>query len=355
MGIAGYASSVALGSASGNAGSNSIYLTKVVLPRNTTIGADAILLGVATAASGIQLKGLVYDNTGTSGSPGALKASSSVVTSAASPMTTLSFSSPVSLAAGTYYVGYVCNSTLSVDIDSSQTGSSWFVNGGQSVSSPANPLSGGSSQNNALSVALRYDSGSTLTGWMTDYSPGITLSSSNDVATHDSVNQIESCRSGVGNTSTAGGLYYAEVKVNSIGSNCRVGLGAAAFALDNATVLGAEYGTAGLDNTGTIHLPGSPFTVSIGLSYTSGDTLGIAYDANHNLIWSLVGHCMLQPKTKPMGPTSPCMTPTGSFHIQCLWAMPLGTAVAAQPLTRASFFLAYKAILSSLMVRPNKC
>ena len=110
MATAGFASSANFGNfgSSASAGANSIYVIKVTLINAATV--TAVLINVGTGAS-VQFKAVIYD-----GSHSALLAAGSTVASVASGYNRLPLTANVSLAAGTYYVGYACNSALNVTI-----------------------------------------------------------------------------------------------------------------------------------------------------------------------------------------------------------------------------------------------
>ncbi|HEY1412397.1 MAG TPA: hypothetical protein VGF36_09655, partial [Rhodopila sp.] len=231
MASSGFASSGNFGSfsGSGNAGANSIYLTKVVLLNAATI--SAVLINVISSVSGIQYKAVIYD-----GSHSSLLGAGSVVTSLAAGYNRLPLAGNVSLVAGTYYVGYACNSTLSVTI-AALTAGAWFVSGGQSVTAPANPLVGGSASNNALAIVLEFD-GSTAQGygWGADYSTGVTLSQSNSVGTTTAggANIWEGMRGIVTHDTPGTGKFYAEVVPSAtFGTATFIGVAAASINMAN--------------------------------------------------------------------------------------------------------------------------
>jgi hypothetical protein len=273
MPTGGFVGSAPITRASGNAGANSIFLTAVSVQQSGT--ATAVLLDGFGATASTTIKGLVYD-----GAHSVLLASSAAFTAIANNYNRFALTSPLAVTAGTYYVGYVCSTSATVTIQSSG-GSSWFASGGQSVTTPANPLAAGVSNANPLMIALELDgSGSSGFGFGTDQSTGVTLSSSNTVATF-ATTASRGARSTV--TQVPGtGKWYAEVLVGGTLSNpVAVGLAAASWGVTQA--IGQRAYVAWLPQSGT--LQGSSSTTALGLTYVSGDVVGIAYDAVNNLVW----------------------------------------------------------------------
>jgi hypothetical protein len=256
----------------GNAGANAIFLTPLVAQQNGV--ATAILLDSFNANSSINLKGLIYD-----GSHSALLATGSTVTALVANYNRLPLTANFNLVAGTtYYVGYVCSAVCNVGVQASGGTASWLVTG-QSVASPANPLVGGASNGSTLMLALELD-GTTSAGYGfgPDQASGVTLSASNTVATFGSAANL-GARS-VFTHIPGDGKFYAEVAVGGT-LNAAVGVGFA----------GASWGTNQGDpfarGAVTFLQPGGAILsgANLGLSYVSGDVIGIAYDGINNFLW----------------------------------------------------------------------
>lgn len=274
MATAGFASAPFTAFTTGNAGANSIYLTKVVLIGGATI--DAVLMNFPNSTAAITFKALVYD-----GSHAALLAAGSTVTSVASGYNRFALTAPVALSAGTYYVGYVCSANCNVSVDTTQTGSSWFVSGGQSVASPANPLVGGTSQPNGLMIALEFDgTGAALFGWSADRSAGVTLASSATRATFSGA-ALQGARSIIAQDTPGATKKYWEVLVGGTISNASaIGVIGANSPMDVPTA-GNKFGqylTPNGDTAGTTVLSGI-------LPYVTGNVIACAYDSALALIW----------------------------------------------------------------------
>lgn len=270
-GFVGYAPGVR---GSGNAGAASIFLTTLVPPRNGI--ATAVLQDFPGAVGSISFKALIYD-----AAHSVLLASGSTVTSVAANYNRFPLTANLNLTAGTtYYVGYVCANSLAVSIQSSGGPSSWQVTGGQSVPSPANPLVGGTLATASLMIALELDGAASQGfGWGPDSTTGVTLSTTNTLATLTATAN-QGARSIL--THVAGsGKYYAEVDVGGTihATNTAVGINSANVPMSNMSVNPGAYPSV-LASNGT-RTP----SVSIGLSFVSGDTIGIAYDAAANLMW----------------------------------------------------------------------
>jgi hypothetical protein len=263
-----------LGSA-GNAGANAIYLTKITLLRSATVA--AVLINTGGAGSG-NFRVLIYD-----GAHSALLASSATVTSLVAQYNRVPLSAPVTLAAGTYYVGFVEDAGYSVSIDSSQTNSSWFVSSGMSTASPPNPLATGVVQNNGLFVALEFDStGAATRGFAPDYSTGVTLSGGLGNAT---ATTTTAASMGARSVVAASGKVYAEVLVGGTMSGTggtQIGVVSALFPLNLPPSL-ANAHSALMNSTGgiTINNLGS----GSGPAFAAGDVVNIAYDAAAGTIW----------------------------------------------------------------------
>jgi len=259
----------------GDAGANSIFLTAVVAPQSGT--ATAVLLDCFNLTPGTTFRALVYDS-----AHSVLLASSNIFTSSTAGYNRFALTSPLTLVAGTtYYVGYVCSTSFSVSIQTGG-GTSWFAGGGQNVTTPPNPLAAGASNTNALMIALELDgSGSSGQGWGTDQASGVTLSSANALATF-STTATRGARSTVTRSS---GLFkwYAEVVVGgTINNNVGVGIASGNWGVTQGTAGALSY-VQWLLPTGS--LQSSSGTTALGLTYVSGDTIGIAYDGFNNLLW----------------------------------------------------------------------
>lgn len=271
-GFVGYASNSL---SNGDAGPNSIFLTPLIAQQNGT--AVAVLLDCFSATPSTTFKALIYD-----AAHSVLLASSAQFTATVSGYNRFQLTAPLSLVAGTtYYVGYVCSTGLPVSIQGSGGPPSWYVNGGQSVAAPANPLAAGAINAVSLSLALELDgAGSTGLGFSPDQAAGITLSASNTLATFSSA-ATKGARSVV--TQLAGtGKWYAEFAVGgTLANNVGVGIATANWGTTEGTAAVA-YGYFLLP-TGA--LQASSGTTALGLTYVSGDVIGIAFDAAANLLW----------------------------------------------------------------------
>jgi hypothetical protein len=265
--------------ASGNANANSIFLTSLVAQQNGS--AVALLLDTPSATAITTFRALIYD-----GSHSALLASSAQITAIAANYNRIPYTTPLSLVAGTtYYVGYVCSTSLPVSTQGSGGPGSWFVSGGQSVTSPANPLATGAVSAVSLMLALELDGTSAAGfGYSLDQSASVTLSSSNTVATMPT--QARKGGRSVVTQVSGTGKWYAEVLVGgTINANVGVGLATANYNLNNSVNAGttAQAYISLLLQTGTLQNTAS--TTALGLGYVSGDVIGIAYDATANLVW----------------------------------------------------------------------
>jgi hypothetical protein len=273
MATNGFASAPFTAATSGNAGTNAIYLTKVTLIQAATV--TAVLLNTPSATSGISFKALIYD-----GSHSALLGTGAIVTAVASGYNRFALTGSLSLAAGTYYVGYVCANSLNVSVDTSQPAStSWYVSSGiGSVSAPANPLSGGSTSAAGLQVALEFDGSSAAAyGFAPDFTSGVTRSAANAVATLDAARN-EAARSVVTCSAVGGGKFYAEILFSgTVDSTTYVGVLAACFAMSSVST--SNFIRAISNNGGLVPTGGA------GPSFSSGDVIGVAYDATNGLLW----------------------------------------------------------------------
>ena len=265
---------------SGNAGANSIFLTPLTAQRNGS--AVALLLDAPSATGSTTFKALIYDS-----AHSALLASSAQVTAIAANYNRIAFTTPLSLVAGTtYYIGYVCSTSLPVSTQSTGGPTSWIVSGGQSVASPANPLASGTINSAALMMALELDgTGTQGFGYSLDQASTVTLSASNTVAAVTTTAR-QGARSLVTKVSGTG-KWYAEVLVGgTINSNVGIGITTANWPPGGGSSMGGTVAQAYvyfLLPTGSLQGPSA--TTALGLTYVSGDVIGIAYDAGANLVW----------------------------------------------------------------------
>jgi hypothetical protein len=262
----------------GNAGANSIFLTALVAQQSGT--ATAVLLDCFSATPSTTVKALVYD-----GSHSTLLASSAVFTSSVINYNRFPLSAPLSVVAGnTYYVGYVSSTGFAVSLKLTTGPGSWFASGGQSVTTPANPLTTGSANTNSLMIALELDgAGLADFGFGPDQAAGVTLSASNTIATFPATS-LKAARSIVTQLSGAG-KWYAEIlvggSINTGGTGTGVGISTANWGVTQGT--GSAAYVNWLQPNGILQRFGSSSLLN--LSYVAGDVIGIAYDASNNLIW----------------------------------------------------------------------
>jgi hypothetical protein len=277
MPTSGFTGFAATARTTGNAGANSIFLTPLVAQQNGTV--TAVLLDSFNANSSISLKALVYD-----GSHSALLASGSTVTALTSGYNRLPLAANLSVTAGTtYYVGYVCSAICNVGVQTTGGPGAWFVSGGQSVASPANPLVGGVGNATSVICGLELDgSGTPDFGWGPDFAPGVTRSLSNTVATFNTTTNI-GARSII-TRATGSGKYYAEFDIGgTINNGVAVGIASANWGVKQGVVAAATAtGYLGFLYPNGIRSGNASITA---LTYVSGDTIGIAYDAVNSLIW----------------------------------------------------------------------
>jgi len=285
---------------SGNAGASSIFLTKVTAQQNGVV--NAVLLDMPGATSGINFRALIYDAT-----PSALLASSAIFNSVVANYNRLALSTPLNIVAGTsYYVGYVCDSSLSVTITAGPS-TSWFVSGSQSPTTPANPIVGGSSNSSQLMFALELDgTGAQAYGFSTDQSTGVTLSSARKVATFPTTN-FQGARSVV--TRLPGiGKWYAEIVIGGTMGN------AAGTAVGLASVAwGVTEGGQNIPYVAFLYPNGTATIGTPSMNYSVGDTVGIAYDAVNNFMWWNKNNGSWFGATSTAGNPS---TPTGGLAVQ---------------------------------------
>jgi len=277
MATSGFTGFAASARASGNAGANSIFITPVVVQQNGT--ATAVLIDSFNANSSGSFKALVYD-----GSHSALLASGSAVASLTSGYNRLPLTASLNVTAGTtYYVGYVCSAICNVGVQTTGGFGSWLVSGGQSVTSPANPLVGGATNATSLICALELDgSGTPDFGWGPDFAPGVTLSLSNTLATLSTTANL-GARSIITHA-TGAGKYYAEFDIGgTVNNGTAVGVASVNWGVKQGLVP-AVTATGYL---GFLHPTGirSGNATITALTYGSGDVIGLAYDAVNSLIW----------------------------------------------------------------------
>jgi len=260
---------------SGSSPAASIFLTPFVAARSGS--AVAVLLDCFNATASTTFKALIYDS-----AHSVLLASSAQVTSTAAGYNRFALTTPLNIVAGTtYYVGYVCSTSFSVTTQNSGGPTSWFASGGQSVATPANPLAAGASSAVTIMVALELDGASSSGfGYSDDAATGVTLSASNTVATYSTAAR-QGARSLVTHVSGTG-KWYAEVLVGgTINNNVGIGLATADWGVTQGTTqLAYVYF---LLPTGSWQGPAAG--TSIGLTYASGDVIGLSYDAGANLMW----------------------------------------------------------------------
>jgi len=270
-GFSGYAPSVRT---SGNANANSIFLTALVAQRNGLV--TAVLLDTPSATASTTFKALIYDS-----AHSVLLASSAQITSIGAGYNRIPLANLLSVTAGTtYYVGYACSTSLPISVSASTGPISWWANGGQSVTTPANPLATGSSSVASLMIALELDGTDTSGyGFSADQAIGVTLSSFNTVATCPAGTANSGARSLVTKVSGTG-KWYAEILVGgTLAGLPGIGVGSANVGITQGPTAGLAY---------AVYLLSSGTTsngVALGLSYVSGDIIGIAYDAVNNLLW----------------------------------------------------------------------
>lgn len=260
---------------SGNAGANSMFMSTVTAQQSGI--AKAVLIGVPGTTSGINFKALVYDS-----AHNALLATGSTVTSVTAGYNRLPLTTNLNLTAGTnYFAGYVCDASCPVIVGTLTGGVSWFVSGGQSVASPANPLVGGSSSGVSLMIALEHDQtgASSGSGYSVDQSSSVILSSLNTVATFSGAAQ-QGARSLVTRAPGGGGNWYAEIAVSgsSFDASGGIGIGAVAWNPHQATPVSSLLWAL---KPGGSTLAG----VGLGVTWGAGDVIGIAYNSTSNFLW----------------------------------------------------------------------
>jgi hypothetical protein len=251
---------------------NSIFLTKVTAQQNGLV--NAVLIDVPQAPIANNLRVLIYDS-----AHSVLLAQSAIIASGlVVGYNRLPLTSPLTIAPGDYWIGYVSDAAVIVTIQINGA-TSWYASGGQSVITPANPLAAGVTSANGLMIALELDAGGALQyGFGTDRAANVALSGSNRIATVLSGSN-QGARSVVTRYPSNGGKWYAEIDIGgTVASDTGVGLAVPTWGVTQGTGNLAYFAlllTTGVLTTGT----------SLGLSYGAGDTVGIAYDAVHNLVW----------------------------------------------------------------------
>jgi hypothetical protein len=130
----------------GNAGANASYVTRYETEAFIT-GITAGAIYFTGAAPAAKVKMLVYADS--AGSPGALIAASSELMGVALGWNNFTFAS-FDLTDNVYWVGYISDSSLTVEIDATVAVSYWRT-GSTYANGPLNPLTGGSSSSNRLS------------------------------------------------------------------------------------------------------------------------------------------------------------------------------------------------------------
>jgi hypothetical protein len=305
---------------SSSAGVNSIFLTQITAPPGGGT-ANAILFDMPSSASGTSYKALIYDS-----AHSALLATGSAITALNANYNRLPLVSSLALTGGAnYYVGYVCTTAINVTL---QVGSatSWFANGGQSVTTPANPLAAGVSSTNGLMIALELD-GTTSQGFGfgPDNSSAITLSASNTIAT-SAVTVSQGARSILTHV-TGDGKFYAEIVAGgTLNTFVAIGLNVAAW--------GTPQGATNRAYTYMLLPTGNRLdATSIGLTYVSGDVIGIAYDAINNFVWwNKNNGSWFGASSTPGNPA----TPSGGLAVQSTsWPMALSVATGATGIAAA--------------------
>ena len=266
------ASPIAAGSfSSGNAGANSIFLTKVTVIRAAAV--TAVLHDIPSAVSGIQYKALIYDS-----AHSVLLGNSAIVSSLVAGYNRIALTAPLALSAGDYYVGYVCDTGISVS--TAFSGASWFVSGGQSVSAPANPLTSGASNSTMIAVSLEFNSGAAAYGFAPDYTTGVTLGGGNTTATTTATANM-AARSVVTQSAVGGGKYYAEVAISGPPGLIGVTSANSAMATPNPSNTFSQ-----LLNSGGVANGSGGSSINTGLvGFVSGDVIGVAYDASAGKVW----------------------------------------------------------------------
>jgi len=259
----------------GNAGVNSTYLSKITAQCSGTV--TAVLMDMPGAVSGISFKAVIYD-----GNHSALLATGSTVTSVAANYNRFPLAATLNVTAGTtYYVGYVCANTLNVTIDAAYNTESWYVSGGGNVTTPANPLVGGSAQSNAMMVAMELDgTGQPNFGFAPDHPASITRSVSNTRITFGTGTGVTPGARSIVTHKTGDGKFYAEIRVDGTpGGYATVGLSVVAWNPTQTNYYQRIYLYMLAQNG--YHLD----NIATGLTFQSGDVMGIAYDAINNFVW----------------------------------------------------------------------
>jgi hypothetical protein len=325
---------------SGNAGANSMFLTLVTASSNAT--ATAVLIDTPSATGSISFKAVVYD-----AAHSALLATGSAVTSVALGYNRLPLTANLSLTAGTsYYVGYVCNSSCSVTIGATASSSSWFVSGGQSVPTPANPLVGGSTNGSCLQVALELDgTGTQGYGYSVDQSAGVTLSALNTVATLPTSAE-QGARSLVTQALGASGNLYAEIAISGSSIIPTDGIGIAAVAWGpGQTSPGSSYLWVLQANGNS----SGGASASLGLPWAAGDVVGMAYNPTTNTFWWNKNNGSWFGSSSTAG--NP-VTGTGGLALGAGNAWPMALSVLSQSATGTNAAFTLRDFAASLQYAP---
>jgi len=259
---------------SGNAGANSIFLSAITAQQSGTV--VAVLQDGFSATAVTTLKALIYDS-----AHSVLLASSAQFSSIAANYNRWPLTTPLSITAGTtYYVGYVCSTSAPVTVRTAG-GTSWLVSGGQSVASPANPLAAGAASAVALMLALELDgSGAAGFGFSIDQASGVTLSASNTVASYPSGGN-RGARSVITQVPGTGKWYAEMLAAGTINTGFGIGISSPSWGIGQGTAQAVYIYF--LLPSGSLQGPAG--TTALGLTYASGDVIGIAYDAAANLLW----------------------------------------------------------------------
>jgi hypothetical protein len=165
-------------------------------------------------------------------------------------------------------------------------------------------------------IALELDGTSSPGfGFGPDETSGVTLSVSNTVATFTATANL-GARSILTHTSGVG-KYYAEITVGGT-VNSGVGIGLAGVAW------GTGQGTATVWAYVYLLAPGGARTdgANIGLTYVTGDTIGVAYDAGSNQMWWNKNNGIWNAS----GVTGNPATGSNGYVIQAQWPMALSVA-----------------------------
>jgi len=270
----GFSSDYFTSSGTGNAGANNFFGTKCVIMAAETISAVWINFA-GSPVSGVNFQAVIYD-----ASHSLLKAQSIVNTTMVQGGNRFELRPPVALPAGTYYVGYIGDTSVSTSVDSSQTNSSWYVSSGTLIpGSPPNPLVGGAASNNALMFAVEFAGGPT-SGFLPDNDPANT--------TIGGGGQTVTCSSTPSGARSvvymAPQKIYAEVGVGGVPTNsgwCAIGIVSASFPFAYSMNFFQNKMCQVTDSTGVLR--GS--VSGTGVPFVNGDRIAIAYDCANAYLW----------------------------------------------------------------------